>query len=254
MRARLRKVRSSTVTKELSALRQFVKWLEEMEALPKGDVTVPSVPSRSLGTAFHQRKRSAAIALSPEECEAIIAKLPAWSNSRKVERFPIRARFVVAYDTGLRPSTLDEIETPKHYRKGSATIMLTPDVDKNRFGREVPLKRRSREALDAVLAELPDKDGKPYEGPIFGWHVYRDHLKAAALEVLGPERAEKFNGAHLRSARITHALELSGGNLPGVQYLAGHKRATTTAAYVRPSLRAALDVLKAEESSGSRRK
>ncbi|NIR84736.1 MAG: hypothetical protein GWO40_16080 [Gammaproteobacteria bacterium] len=45
-----------------------------------------------------------------------------------------------------------------------------------------------------------------------------------------------------RAARITGWLEQS-GNLPGTQYLAGHSRATTTAQYAKPTMRAALDVL-----------
>jgi len=50
-----------------------------------------------------------------------------------------------------------------------------------------------------------------------------------------------FTGQHVRSAAITRALERS-SNLAGVMHLAGHKLASTTSKYVRPSLRAALDV------------
>lgn len=252
MRKRLAVVQKSTATKELSALRQFTIWLLEVGAIPDR-IEVPSAPRRSLGNAHPVRRRSAAIELSPAECEALLAALPAWSTSRKVPSFAIRDRFIVAYETSLRPSTLDAIETPTHYRKGSATISLTPGIDKNRMGREVPLSARARAALDAVLDRLPrGEDGEPYRGPIFGWHEYREHLAAAAKAVLPPDRAARFCGAHLRSARITHALERT-GNLPGVQYLAGHKRANTTAIYVRPSLRAALDVIRSEASTAPKR-
>ncbi len=252
MRKRLAVVQKSTVTKELSALRQFTLWLLEVEAI-SSKIEVPSVPRRSLGKRHPVRRRSAAIELSPDECEALIAALPEWSTSRKVPAFAIRSRFLVAYETSLRPSTLDAIETPTHYRKGASTITLTPGIDKNRMGREVPLSRRAREALDSVLDKLPPgEDGKPYRGPIFGWHEYREHLAEAAAAALPPDRAKLFCGAHLRSARITHALERT-GNLPGVQYLAGHKRANTTAIYVRPSLRAALDVVRSEDSARSRK-
>jgi site-specific recombinase XerC len=239
MRARLGLVQKSTVTKELSALRQFTLWLFEVGAIPER-IAVPSVPRRSLGRVHPVRRRSAAIELSPDEIAALLDALPDWSNSGRLkDQFPIKARFLVAYETSLRPSTLDALDAPRHYRRGSSTITLTPEIDKNRMGREVPLSARAREALDAIC---------PDEGPIFGRHEYRDHLKAAALTALPPERAKKFCGAHLRSARITHALERT-GNLPGVQYLAGHKRASTTAIYVRASLRAAMDVIEAEATS-----
>ncbi|NIR31160.1 MAG: hypothetical protein GWN84_17985 [Gammaproteobacteria bacterium] len=60
--------------------------------------------------------------------------------------------------------------------------------------------------------------------------------------MLGPERGKRFAPMDFRAARITGWLEQS-GNLPGTQYLAGHSRATTTAQYAKPTMRAALDVL-----------
>lgn len=97
----------------------------------------------------------------------------------------------------------------------------------------MPLSARAREALDAVC---------PDEGLIFGWQDYRSHLKAAAVQVLKGERAKRFAGSHLRSARITHLAEES-PNLPGIQFLVGHKLLSTTSRYAKPSLRAALVVL-----------
>lgn len=242
MRARLLKVQASTVGKELSALRRFVAWCEEVgEVVPAP--AVPVLSKRTVGTVYAKRRRVAAIPLSPDECEAILADLPEWSKSKRVPRFPIRARFLVAYETGLRPETLDLIEAPTHYRKGSATITLSPELDKNRLGREVPLSKRARVALDAIC---------PAKGLIFGAHDYREHVAAAAKKALPKERADVFAAAHLRSARITHWLE-SSQNLTGVQYLAGHKRATTTAGYVRASLRAGLEVVRGEDARAARR-
>ncbi|RPH75589.1 site-specific integrase [bacterium] len=252
MRSRLAKVQGDTVRKELSALRVFGRWLHENGFLSE-KLEVPSVRKGALGTRFETRRRSAAVQLSPAECEAMIAALPEWSTSRKVKPFAIRARFLVGYETSLRPSTLDRLLTPEHYRRGSSTVTLTPGIDKNRFGREIPLSARARKALDAVLDRLPDVDGKPYAGPIFGWHNYRPHLAQAAKASLSKDRADVFCGAHLRSARITHWLEYT-DNLPGVQYLAGHTQTNTTARYVRPSLRAALDVLKASRPAPRKRR
>ena len=64
-------------------------------------------------------------------------------------------------------------------------------------------------------------------------------LPRHARERIAEMREKKlFTSVHLRSARITHLLEAT-GNLPGTQFMAGHKHTTTTARYVKPSLRAA---------------
>lgn len=220
--ARLRVVLATTVRKELTALRSFLRWLQ----VP---VVAPSIPERTTGTAHTVRRRKTAPELSPDEVAALVEALPTWSTSRKVKLFPIQARFVVGYETTLRPSTLDKLEAPTHYRKGASTLTLTSTADKARFGRELPLSDKARAALDSVC---------PKEGLIFGKHDYREHIKEAAEATLPADVADRFAGTHLRSARITHLLEET-GNLPGVQYLAGHRLASTTALYTKPSLRAA---------------
>ena len=242
MRSRLGQVRSQTVRKELTALRSLLAWGAESGFLPPFEV--PKLPKRSAGTPFERRSRVSAVPLSRDQVEAFLAALPEWSSSRKVERFAVRARFVVAYETSLRPSTLDRLSVPEHYRKGETSLRLSEASDKNRWSRDVPLTERARAALDAVLADL----GDGYEGFIFGDHDHRTHVQRTANKVFPRELAERFCPAHLRSARITHLLEQS-GNLPGVQHMAGHRQTTTTSRYVRPSFRAALDVLEAEANA-----
>lgn len=245
MRARLLKVRSVTVKKEHTALRSFLGWLEgEGYAVPTqngltASANVPRLPKRAAGVKHTQRRRVAASALSPEHVRLLIKALPEWSITKKLDRFPVRARFIIAYETSLRPSSLDRIETPKHYRAGESMLRLTDDTDKARWGRDVPLSKRARRVLSYVVRGL----GEGYEGPIFGTHDYRGHIQKAAKDALPREIAERFCGAHLRSARITHLLEKPQANLPGVQQLAGHKLMSTTARYVKPSFRAAQDAL-----------
>jgi site-specific recombinase XerC len=226
--ARLKSVTAATVRKELSALRVFLRWAQV-------SVPVPSIGKRTTGTPYEKRRRGTAPQLSPKQVAALLAELPEWSTSRKVGRFPIRARFVVAYETSLRPSTLDRLEAPTHYRRGSSTLLITPEIDKARFARELPLTPRARAALDKVC---------PPEGPIFGSHDYREHVASAAKATLPADVAARFCAAHLRSARITHSLEAT-GNLPGAQYMAGHKLLASTSVYAKPSLRAAVDMLQA---------
>jgi integrase len=260
MRARLLVVQAETVRRELTALRSFVAWGHDEAGVFPEKIKVPTVPRRSLGTKYEKRRRAPAIALSPEEAESIIAALPEWSESKKVEPFPIRARFLIGYETSLRPTTLDRLLLDVHYRRGARMITLGQELDKNRWGREVPLSSRAREALDRVCSRLEAMRGEKESAlgpgekmapmPIFGEHDYRERIEEAAKAVLGEDdpRAAIFTGAHLRSARITHWLEET-GNLPGTQYLAGHKLTTTTARYVKPSLRAALDVVSTIEKS-----
>lgn len=227
-------------------MRNFVAFCELPEI---GVITEPfkiaGVPKRITGKAHSVRRRSAADPISPKEVAAIISKLPEWGGRRepkrtdfdrkrkyKVQEFPIKARFIVAYETGLRPSTLDAISVPEHYEPGSATLRLTDEIDKQRWGREVPLSQKAREA----------RPGLP-QG--------RSHLRLARLPL-----AHQSGGGAGPTGRAGEALRwfappvgshhAPGRVLPepvGVQFIVGHKLISTTARYVKPSFRAALDVL-----------
>lgn len=52
----------------------------------------------------------------------------------------------------------EEAESFEHYSRGAATLTLTDEVDKARFGRELPLSQEARQALDAI---------RPESGPIW---------------------------------------------------------------------------------------
>lgn len=249
MRERLGKVTASTVRKENTALRSLAGWAFKNGFLPE-EVKVPPVPKRATGTPHTQRRRAPAVELSPEEIELLIEALPPWSTSKRVRPFPIRARFRVAYESGLRPELLSALLAPLHYRKGQETLHITPELDKGRWARDVPLSAAARAALDEALDGLTLRAratgelaaDAPYSGAIFGEHDYREHLKAAADAVLPPDRAARFNGAHFRSARATHLLE-TGANIPGTMFLFGWTQVSTAARYVRPSARAAREAL-----------
>jgi site-specific recombinase XerD len=55
------------------------------------------------------------------------------------------------------------------------------------------------------------------------------------------ERAASISPYDFRHSRLTFLGEHT-ANLPGLQFIAGHKHATTTAKYIRPSVRAAEEV------------
>lgn len=219
---RLKRVAAETVRKELGALRAFLRWLGADE------VIVPGVPRRATGKRV-ETHWTGSQEVSPAEVERVLSLL---SGSA-------RDRYTVAYETSLRPATLDQISNPQHWRPGARYLSIPDELDKARAGREVPLSDRAIEALGSAVRRKPK--GKR-AGPIFGTNRHRKLLKAAAKKALPGERGRKFVPTDIRAARVTHWLEQT-GNLPGVQYLAGHRQATTTARYVRASLRAGEAVL-----------
>lgn len=226
VRRRLSEVRGKSVRNEVSALRQFCKWLVSqghLSELPK----FPEVKASVTGTPFPVRRRTRAPELSKAEVAAVIRKLP---EHPKRGTWPVRARAEFAYATGLRPTTLEKLRTPDNYRHGAAELILTDEDDKEMYGRTVPLSAEARKAIDRVCPKKP--------GPIFGRHRLMVYMHEAAAKALPPDKARIFTAQHLRSARATHWLD-DGGAITAVQYLLGHRHTSTTARYVRPSLAAA---------------
>lgn len=236
-RERLRSVKRQTVLKELSALRRFVAWCVQRGILTRAP-SIPSPPRRASGTPFEKRRRSKATIITPEQAIAIIEALPEWSRARKGLRYPVRARFRVAWETALRPFTLDCLSVPENYTRGASVLVITDDIDKARFGRELPLTTAARAALDGVC---------PERGRIFGRHDYRFQLRSAAKKLLPEEKVRTFAAYDLRHARATEWAE--SGNLVGVAYLLGHKNITTTNRYTRANRAAAERVLGVKDSA-----
>lgn len=228
VKRRLREVQRKSVLNETSALRGFCKWLHET-SLVTSLLTVPPVPKALGGTKYKFRRRSRAPELSPQEIERLLAALPVrsrWGHA-------VRARFVLMFDTTLRPGTLDKLSVPESWARGEVVLRIRAEDDKEGAARDVPLSDRAVQALEAAAPEA---------GLIFGKHKYSHYLTKAAAAVLPASKAAIFTGQHVRSAAITRYLELS-SNLVGVQHLAGHKHAATTSRYVRASLRAASAVI-----------
>jgi len=226
-RARLRQVLRKTVAKERSALLSFLEWCREQGAIPEVP-TFPQLPRKATGTRAGGQ-RATSVDVTPEEAHAIIEKLPARSKMIAGRRWPVRGRFLVAFETGLRPATLSQLSVPEHYTRGAATLRIAACDDKARYAREVPLSDMARAALDAAL---------PDAGLIFGGHCFDKALKASARAVLGEERGKRFAAYDFRHGRATQLVAAS-GDLVGAGFLLGHKHATTTNRYVHGSRRAA---------------
>lgn len=231
-RKRLREVMRSTLQKELSALRGFLRWCREQGLL----VTLPAfpeLPKTARGVRVGTQRQHAR-PITPGEVAHLIAALPVVST-RGLKRFPVRARFVVAWATTLRPATLSALRRGVHYSPGDSALLLRDEDDKARRGREIPLTDAARVALDGACEGLGDGM------LIFGRHDYRPHLAAAALAAGLPQDA--VCAYDLRHARITDLIERS-GNIPGVMHMSGHTQVSTLSRYTHPSRRAAEDVLR----------
>jgi integrase len=148
----------------------------------------------------------------------------------------VRDLVTVLAETGIRRSTLWRIEAPKHYRHGARELVITHDVDKARAGRPIPLTPAARKALDRLCP-------KGHEGPIAGHVDLRYQLAVASKRIGLPEHlAGRVSYHDLRHAFITD-LAASGASLAGIQYLAGHGNAATSARYIHPARSAAEEAL-----------
>lgn len=240
-RLRLRKVKRVTVLKELSGLRQFLSWCKEQGKIER----VPNVeaPAKNVtGTADRMRAHKAkATKITPEEAMVIIENMPEWSQRARRGRIRHRVQdhFIVAWETGLRPVTVERLRVPEHYRKGASELFVTKEIDKSRFERQVPLTSRAREALDR---------SSPRVGFIFGRHDYRAALKkaielAVKTKRLSADRAKIISIYDFRHGRTTDLVSNT-KNLAAVAYLVGHRHVSTTSKYVEAPKEGAAQVLR----------
>jgi len=230
------------VIKELYALHTFLGYcvaeglLEEMPA--------HRMPPRSATGKRSPTARIQAVELTEREVLALLAELPELSAPRGQPAYRVRDRLAFAWETALRPATLDALEAPGDYHRGRTTLRIRDEVDKARFGRELPLTKKARAILDRVA---------PKHGPIFGGpHAFTKQLRRAARAAKLPaDKAAKVTPYDLRHARLTHLAR--NGNILGVAFLAGHKAITTTNRYVHSHREAAEEVLRAAEKRRRRR-
>lgn len=229
VRKRLGVVLRTTVHKELAALRVFLRWCNDrnLNAMDPKDVIAPR--RGILGTQSPAREhKPGPIALSEADGWTLIDALPAGR---------IRWRAVVLFATALRPSTVDKLRAPQHYQRGASSLRITPEIDKARFGRTLPLSDVARKALDAVC---------PDSGLLFGpYHQLNVHMRKAAKRLGWSAHLQKWIGSYdLRHSRLTIWGEF--GELSAVSFLAGHKHATTTSRYMHSSQEAARALVAAQ--------
>lgn len=244
-RKRLGEVLRVTLLKERSTMNGFLGWCVEQGVLAEAHMPKwPRLPKKALGTRSGTQ-REFPVDVTSAQVNAFLAELPLWSRARQCEEaFAVRARFIVAYETGLRPALLDALEMPKHWRPGSMEIVIEKQHDKARFGRKVPISARCAEALERTVLALSLKSGL-----IFGKHSYRHWVDRAARAAGLPEDFAPYD---LRHGRAGHLLD-AGGAMRAVAHLLGHKKLTTTDRYLRAQegdARAALDAARSRGVAG----
>lgn len=230
--ARLGQVLRTSVLRELSYLREFLRWCKTQGALS----TVPHIP-RLPPKAQGRRsgpQRAKSVHISEEQAQAIIALLPEQSKKIAGRKWPLRARFAFMWETALRPETISRLSVPDHWRPGVRFLEITNEDDKARWGREIDLSDKAVALLEEVA---------PKRGIIFGSHAFYKAIKKAAVAVLGPIKGKLFAPYDFRHGRAKNLLD-AGGPIRGVSYQLGHLRVSTTDKYLAPERSAGHEALR----------
>jgi integrase len=102
----------------------------------------------------------------------------------------------MSWETALRPRTIAKLLAPTDYHRAATSLHIRDEIDKNRFGRELPLTDAARAALDSVC---------PPAGLIFGAHdctmLLRRAAKAAGINAY---RADRISDYDFRHSAATH--------------------------------------------------
>jgi integrase len=241
---RLKEVRFETVKKELSTIRQVLRFAEErgwVGQVPK----FPRAPSKSRGTRHKNGPSGFTAGFTSTMALDIIRELPELSRASRIdgERWPLKAHFRFQFETGLRPGLLAGLRYGVHWRKGQTFLHITEEIDKNRWARDVPLTADAIAALESVT---PKADGR-----FFDARDWRDSLRAAAERAGLPEEiARRVHPYDMRHARTTEWVNNTGKPL-AVGYLVGHKQATTTNRYSHADRAQAEELIRLTADSGA---
>lgn len=230
--ARLGQVLRTTVLRELSYLREFLRWCKVQGALASVP-NIPRLPPKAQGKRSGPQ-RAKSVHISPDQALAILALLPEESKKIDGRRWPLRKRFEFMWETALRPESISRLRVPDNWRPGARHVELTNEDDKARYGREVDLTDAALDILTAVA---------PGSGLIFGEHTYYKAIKRAAIAVLGPIKGKSFAPYDFRHGRAKSLLD-AGAPIRGVSYVLGHKRVSTTDKYLAPERSAGQEALR----------
>lgn len=223
-------VGSVTIYKELVTLSRFLRWCKRyryIASVPEFDRIAPVSDYKPPD-------------LTPEDVAALLNAMPTRHTHPK--RMPVRERFMVQWAQGMRPGEVELVRwRDVDLRQGLLTI--PPTHDKTRQGRTVGLAKSARAVLEELKAE---REPLP-TALIFGKRDLRVTI-AKAVDAAGLPHVTPH---HLRHARLSE-LASNTRDIPAVQFLAGHKRLSTTDRYVRSRTARTVALLE-EADSGTQR-
>lgn len=238
-RVRLKKVEHQTARKEAGPLKDFLEWCAEKKMLIEPP-EVPQLPKAKYnkGTAHKRGRNSKGVWIDYEQARALVEALPVYlERKRGGKQIHLRAWFQFMLETGLRPKTINNLSVPVHYRPGDKYLRITGDIDKNAFGRELPLSKLARQALDFAA---------PKKGNIFSAHDFREPLRKAARKVLPEPECDQFTPYDFRRCALTRFAEV--GGLKGIAHMAGHTQLNTSSIYIKTGRNDAEDILEQLEA------
>ncbi len=231
VRERLRVVLKQTIIKEVTTMFRFFAWAKQHRHLASAPPR-PEYPRKAVGVRAGPQ-RATPVNTTHDQTLAIIAAMPEWTarggrnkGARSPRAIPVRDLARLAYETGLRPSTIARLRSPDHYVTGADRLFIPPEIDK---GKGKPRHVRLSKVAAAIMAR------HCRDGLIFGAHDLRVQWKRAAAKVLPAAMAARFAPYDFRHAAGRRMVHVSGGNLLGVAHQLGHLHLTTTNRYLAPA-------------------
>ncbi len=223
--AEMKQYERTTVSRRLSVIKGFLKFLHREEYIKKNVAKLISLPKA------HEKLP---VVLKPEQVLQLIENIP-------TDRLPdkrMRAIVELLYSTGIRVSELIGLRYEAIDLRGGFIRVL----GKGSKERVVPLGRHCQNAIRDYIDSVPTFQKKGLDTPLFlngrgGAFTVRSTqrtLRRFSIEILGPAGA-KVTPHTLRHSCATHLLS-GGAGLREIQELLGHQSLVTTQKYTQVDL------------------
>jgi len=224
------RVNKSSISRKLSAIRSFYKYLNRQGILANNPARIVSTPRRE--------KRLPGV-LTADDAQRLMEAPGRTPDDDQSRGFRDRAVLETLYSTGIRASELigmNREDIDAHDR-------LIRIRGKGRKERVVPVGHR---ALDAINVYLGKKKGAPEASAVFTGPSGKRLTARTVQRILENYRkklglAQKASPHTLRHSFATHLLE-SGADLRAIQELLGHASLSTTQRYTHLNLDSLMDV------------
>jgi len=225
-----RGVKKSSISRKLSAIRSFYKYLNRQGVLAINPARIVSTP---------RREKHLPAVLTVDDAQRLMEAPGRAADHGEGKNLRDRAVLETLYSTGIRASELvnmnvEDIDTQDR---------LIRIRGKGRKERVVPVGHR---ALDAINAYLGKKKGAPGASAVFTGPSGKPLTARTVQRILENHRkklelAQKASPHTLRHSFATHLLE-SGADLRAIQELLGHASLSTTQRYTHLNLDSLMDV------------